>query len=237
MIGFYRRLRRTHDWSAMPHVFAQVRIPHANNLPADAVINGFHFTGVDDLEDMVTAIQGRLFAFYATAPPLSTYAVGRWMSGELNFTGARVRFYDWADPEPRAPIADNGMSLGTIVRASSLNMPGEVALCTSYRGALVSGGIAARRRGRLYIGPLNAGAMAGQDLNPSRPDGAFMLALHGATKRLATANTLGAQWVVWSRVNESATEIEAGWVDNAFDNQRRRGVEATTRNNWIVEIP
>lgn len=221
----------------MPHVFAQLRIPHRNLMPEDAVVNGFHFTGVDDTGDMVTAIIGRLYRFFCAVPPGPSNSLNTFMSGELNLPGARVKFYDWGDPEPRAPIADESPSLVQGTPVATTNLPGEVALCTSYRGPLVSGALPARRRGRLYIGPLNTGAVSASGTASARPSAAFRSTLSAATEELASESTLGCRWVVWSRVNSEATAIEYGWVDDAFDTQRRRGVAATTRTNWSVEIP
>lgn len=219
----------------MPHIFVQCRFPHKNLVPADAVINTFHFVGIDDPGDMVTAILARLTQFWNAGAP--TNPLKNYYSGEINFPGGRAKFYDWDDPEPRAPIADESLSISASEPISPSNLPGEVALCTSYRGPLISGGIPARRRGRLYIGPLNAATLDTGSANPARPIAAFRTVLAETTERLAAASTLGARWVVWSRVGNSATPIEFGWVDNAFDTQRRRGVAASTRANWEVEIP
>lgn len=37
------------------------------------------------------------------------------------------------------------------------------------------------------------------------------------------------QWRIWSPTNNNSVLIDNGWVDNAWDTQRRRGVEATAR--------
>lgn len=221
----------------MPHIYAQVRIPHSNGLPADAVINTFHFTGTDDVADMCTAIRERLTAFYNVVPSGATNSIKNYLSTELSITGTRVKMYDWDDPEPRAPVFDESLSLTSTTPVAQNNLPGEVALCTSYAAPAVSGQIASRRRGRLYIGPLNAGANLTTINIPSRPLPAFRVALAEATEALAAASTLGARWVVWSRVNSSASGIERGWVDDAWDTQRRRGIQPTARLTWEVEIP
>lgn len=221
----------------MAHVYVQVRIPHRNQINADTVINTFHFTGVDSLGDMVTAILGRLTTFYNVTPGGGSAPLKNYWSGVIDPGAVRARFYDFDAPEPRAPIADESLGLVTSSPISTTNLPSETALCTSYRAALVSGENPARRRGRLYFGPLNAGASAGTGSNVVRPSTAVIGDLYRATRDLADASTLGARWVVWSRVNESAVPIEYGWVDNAFDTQRRRGEDATSRTNWSVEIP
>lgn len=221
----------------MPNVFVQIRIPHRNGIPKDAVMNTFHFSGVDDREDFVPEITGRLYALFCTPPAGSTYAVNTFMSGELNLAGTRAKYYDMDDPEPRSPFADESLGLVQGTPRSVINLPGEVALCSSYRGDLVSGEPPARRRGRIYIGPLNSGALSAGGTDPARPLGTFRTSVAGATQALAAASTLGVRWVVHSRVSGTNTAIEYGWVDDAFDTMRKRGVEATTRSNWSVEIP
>lgn len=219
----------------MPHIYAQVTIPHRSLIRADDVMNTFHFTGIDDVEDMCTAIAERLLAFYNAPPPGGTNELKDYLSGELNPTLTRVKMYDWADEEPRVPVFDAALGVTTASPLETANLPGEVALCTSYQATPVSGVAAARRRGRLYIGPLNVGVILGGGSSPSRPSGTFMGDMWRTTKRLCDANTLGAQWVVWSRRNEAAYEIAQGYVDNSFDTQRRRGVETTNRFGWTAD--
>lgn len=221
----------------MPNLYVQQVIPHRNLMPADAVVNTFHFTGLDDTGDMISAIIGRLNAFWTDVPAGPSNALNTFMSGELNLPGTRIKVYDLSDPKPRAPIADESLGLSQGTPVNTQNLPSEVALCSSYRGPLESGQSPARRRGRIYIGPLNVGAAAGTGTTISRPSAAFRATVAAASRDLAEASTLGCAWAVWSGVNEGMTIIEYGWVDDAFDTQRRRGAAATTRSNWQVETP
>lgn len=199
------------------------------------MVNTFHFTGIDDTGDMITAIIGRLNDFWENVPSGAAESLNEFLSGELNLPGTRIKVYDLADPEPRAPIADESLGLANVTRLATQNLPGEVAVCSSYRGPLVSGQLPARRRGRIYVGPLNTAALSGSNAFPARPGSALIATLAGSTRDLAEASTLGCIWAVWSRKNEEMVPIEYGWVDNAFDTQRRRGVDPTSRNNWQVE--
>lgn len=221
----------------MPHIFAQVNLPNRNLIAADGAMNTFHFTGIDDVEDMCIAIKVRLEAFYDDVPVGGTNPLKNYLSGELAITSTRVKMYDMADPEPRVPVFDDTLGLSSATPLSSSNLPGEVALCTSYLAAAESGGHPARRRGRLYIGPLCNAVMASSTTTAARPSSTFISDLYRTTKDLAGASTLGARWVVWSRVDQAAHAIVRGYVDNAFDTQRRRGVESTSRSLWEVEIP
>jgi hypothetical protein len=39
-------------------------------------------------------------------------------------------------------------------------------------------------------------------------------------------------WSVWSRKNANTKLVTGGFVDNAFDTQRRRGEKASGRQTW-----
>lgn len=220
----------------MPNIYVQVRMPHDNDLPSDAVMNTFHFTGVDDVQDMCEAIRDRLQAFWNDTADGAADELKNYYSSEINITGTRMRAYDLSDSEPRAPVFDESLSISSTTLASSVNLPGEVACCASYAAAVESGVPAARLRGRLFLGPLNAGSMVSPSDAPARPSGSFRTAIGLSMKELASANTLGARWVVHSRAGNLNNEVVRGWVDDAWDTQRRRGVAATGRYTWEVEI-
>lgn len=219
----------------MPILFGQVVIPHKNTITGDTIVNTFNFSGVDDVEDMATAIAGRLSAFYETTPPSATQPLLYYMSSELNYPGARLRLYNEADAEPRVPVYDESLGLVQPTPSTSLNLPGEVALCASYSARVESGQNRRRTRGRVYIGPLNTGVLQNDTNGTARPVTAFRTTLGNAAQKLAEDSTLGAMWGVWSRRDSSFALISQGYVDNAFDTQRRRGVPASGRTNWEVE--
>lgn len=221
----------------MPRLLAQVRIPHRSNLPQDVMVNTFAFDGIDDVEDMCTAIFGRLNDFYDTTQT-SGQKLTFYMSSALNTAGTRLQVYDLADSPPRVPVFDESLGLSsTPTTGDTSNLPSEVALCLSYRAALESGTNPRRRRGRIYFGPLNSNGLDAvvSSLNPGRPSTTFRQTLAQAGTALAGENTLGAQWSVWSRADNQLYEIVAGWVDNSYDSQRRRGEIPTSRINWAPE--
>jgi hypothetical protein len=56
-----------------------------------------------------------------------------------------------------------------------------------------------------------------------------------AAARLKTEiNAIGAgfAWVIYSPTNNEIYDVEAGWVDDAFDTIRSRGGAATTRTTF-----
>jgi hypothetical protein len=46
------------------------------------------------------------------------------------------------------------------------------------------------------------------------------------------AQTNIAELCVWSQVDQFAVEVDNGWIDNAFDTQRRRGQQVSTKTLW-----
>lgn len=220
----------------MTHLLAQVVIPYRSGLPEDVSVNTFHFMTLDDEPETLTEVYGRLVEFYNTTVATWGQKIITAYSGELNIAGTRCKIYNQEQPEPRPPVLNESMGLSA-TPGSSTNLPGEVALCASYSAEPEAGAVAARRRGRIYLGPFNVSAGTSSDGNsPSRPQANYITGINIAMKRLADRNTAGVVWSVWSRRNNSAAEIVRGWTDNAWDTQRRRGGRPSSRANWAVEI-
>lgn len=220
----------------MARMRAQVRIPHKDELDHDAVQNTFHFTGVDDPEDQSTIILGLLFDFYSTAGGTATKALKEWMGSELDWPGARLKTYDLADPEPRIPVLDESLGIAAPSGTAQRSLPGECALCLSYAAAAESGVAAARRKGRLYIGPLMITTSTDVTGASARPSTTFIEDLRQTGLTLASDSPVGTKWSVYSQKDDFMRPVVSGFVDNAYDTQRRRGVDATTRNSWAVEL-
>jgi hypothetical protein len=223
------RLRR------MPTISAMITIPHKSTLPEDTVVNTFHFMGADDVEDMAAEAATRITSFYEDPPGILASPVGAFLSNELAFEGARIKIYDMADPKPRVPVYDESASLAGFSIMGSFNLPGEVSTCLSYSADTISGGNPRRRRGRIYLGPLNDGAMTKILNDATRPLPLWIGTLAGAGQDLANKSTVGCEWAVYSRAGNSSAVITHGFVDNAFDTQRRRGVDRTSRFTWTSE--
>lgn len=220
----------------MGQIYAQVTFPHRSLIPADAAMNTFFFTGVDDPEDQATSAFGRLVTFYNVASGSATIPIKNYLSGELLVTGARVKIYNMDDPEPRVPILDESLGLSSPTPVNAVNFPAEVAVGLSYRADPESGVAPARRRGRIYLGPLNTGAGTGSTTATARPTALMQSNCAQACKQLAIASPVGTRWAVHSRVSGTYAIITNGYVDDAYDTQRRRGVDTTSRVGWEVEI-
>lgn len=208
----------------------QVSLPNVNGIPADTITNTWHCKSnfvdpVDGAEDFVND----LVTFYE--------AIDIFLSTSIdpiqNFT-----VYDLESPIPRAPIYtfSNGLTLG-----ANAPLPHECAIVLSYNGANVSGIPAGRRRGRIFLGPLDSAVMddsGGQSIIQLP----VIEAIRDAADALMTAGDPGeTQWAVFSpttagpppwtvsEINGSTLSVTHGFVDNAFDTVRSRGTLASAR--------
>lgn len=216
----------------MPYT-AQFILQGASNLPEDRYVNTFAFaedggTPVSH-EDAATGITSALETFYTTDPaalgtleqfyPLHVGTVGE------------VRVYNFADDVPREPIINTfAFSPG-----ASGAIPSEVAVCLSY----YADRNLPTQRGRIFLGPLTRDTFASQGTAPARPSQGFIDLIAACGTRLAVTGAFGGllRWSVLSRVIPGVgtfQPITDGWVDNAFDVQRRRGEDATARTTWTV---
>lgn len=191
-----------------------------SGIAEDASVNTWHFQGTFDATvgaAVTAAWQQFMRDVHGGVPP-----------NPVAQTGHTLRIYNIADPEPRAPIWDVGWSFSAA--PSGTPLPAETCITISYQGARVSGEDQARRRGRMYIGPLSTGAMT-----DGRPGSATIAGMVTAFQTFhAALTTAGVTFGVYSRTNSALVPVTDGWIDNAFDTQRRRGVSPTSRNPFDV---
>jgi hypothetical protein len=210
----------------MAHVKAQFQIPHDSGLPEDVTINTFHFNVGTVGTAAYNSINTNLSRFYSVAGTTSGAAVDDFLSAVIAGT-YNLDLYLMTDPEPRSPVATYS---GTLTPGTGKALPSEVALVASFQGTPTSGQIQARRRGRVYIGPLDADAA---DSAGTRPAQQLIDTLTEVSERLMTECTASAiPWIVYSPTGSLFTAVTNGWVDNSFDTQRRRGEAATARYTW-----
>lgn len=208
---------------------AQVTIPRDTGLPEDVVTNTFYFnTGGDYLVADGAAIQTNLKAFYEKVT--AGWSIVQMFSKALVVAQAQVKVYDLSDPEPRIPKGQFPLTLAEPTNAGSL--PSELCVCASFHAAFDSGGIKARKRGRIFLGPVNDGAMTVVNNEPYVST-ATLNTVTAAMSQLMSMNTALFKWSVYSQVDAAtAGPVVGGWCDNAFDIQRRRGVAATNRASF-----
>lgn len=212
---------------------AMSRIPNDTGAGADAVVNTFHFATDDvgsvaeEAEDVWSLVGAWLLA------------VDGFLSENLSPT-ATVTVYNLEDSEPRVPVFEDdvALTLGTSQTANQL------ALVMRYRANYTSGVPRARRRGRLFIGPLSAAGVDDTgDMKPS-PSQIAVVATAGAALHLTTPGAISGSTIAWSVFSRAiyndtpgttAAKLAAAFstvvevsVPNRFGTQRRRVTEVTS---------
>lgn len=202
----------------MPLYRTQVELAMTSGNPDDKATNVWYFIA-DDLTALNLALT-QLTTFYA--------GIDNVLSALIATTGHRVRCYDMSDIEPRAPVVDQG--LGTLSLGTG-SAPTEVAFCISFQAPRQSGQSQARRRGRLYLGPLQNSFVTTSNGTPAA---ASYNQINTPLQNLLDASQAATTWAwaVYSPTNQVAIEVTEAWYDNAFDTQRRRGVTATSRTTF-----
>lgn len=203
------------------HVLVQTTLWMDSGLPEDYAVNTWHIntTAVDPAAGMA--------AFFADLQTFYT-SIDNYLSSLCEGTLA-VRGYNMDDPTPRVPFFIDGVAL----TVGTSSYPTEVAMCLSFQGARISGENQARRRGRIYLGPLSPTTGDGATGRPTTTFRTDCLAAMDTLADDALADPTYA-WVVWSEAAGSGTVVTNGWVDNAFDTQRRRGLDPTVRTSWTT---
>lgn len=215
----------------MAIIRAVARLPYFTGIPEDVATNTFYYETLGSPNPATrAAIMDGVSSFYDTV--VVGAAVGAYMAAYVSRAAdaCEVELYDLTDPLPRQPIDRSTFTMPAATGTS--NLAAETAVCLSFRGLYVSGQPNARRRGRVFIGPLSGAAVTAATAStfPS-PLGAFVTdLLDGAFDFLATIPDVeGATWSVYSPSDGVARPVVEAWVDNAFDTQRRRGNAPASR--------
>jgi hypothetical protein len=184
---------------------AQIQFPADSALPRDIITINPHYEG-NDPAGLAAALKANMIAVTEVG---ATHA----------FT---IKIYDAQKAPPSFPLATASQA-GTNFTSPA---PRELALCLSYYATWNR----PRFRGRLYIPGFLVGA-AGASL---RPTGTMI------TKALAWGTTLGKNlpsghwWAVYSKMDDSAKQVNNIWVDDEWDVQRSRGMRGTTRQTGTI---
>lgn len=217
-------------------VIAEIKMDSGN--PADSVTNTWYFDieepeiGTTDVALMNTAFD-KLEVFYNAIDGFYPSIV----QPTITLTG-----YDLSHPTPRTPVHTRDFLFTPTTTAS---LPQEVAVVLSFQAAPESGLPQARRRGRVFIGPLHINVLEHVTGVGPTLGAAFRTVLRDAA--LALRNSDGGvgpgeetQWAVYSPTTraggaslpDSMHDVDSGWVDNAFDIVRSRGTTPTVRTTF-----
>ena len=138
--------------------------------------------------------------------------------------------YDLSVLPPRVPYENTSTNAPPNGGAEAL--PREVAITCSYH----NGGPGPRNRGRFYFGPLTVEATtAVQDQGRVDVDANLRNGLSNALQKWIDTPPTGVTWMQLSRANMAMYPVGGGWIDNAFDTQRRRGKAPTARTKYGVD--
>jgi hypothetical protein len=235
----------------MTHLKAVVTLRHESGLAKDNAVNTFHFgkdiglTTEAERNDIGTALVAIYNIPFAGADSAISRVIHPAMSrGVFNND---VDFYEAVGIGGPfgSPIHNFTWTLGPVAAATSA-YPAEVAITASFRADYnnqpenVPGGLPgpagdthprARRRGRVFIGPLNTGcAEVPAGTNIVRPHTTFRTGLVNAMDNLhLEATNTGVKWKVYSPTAGTLLDVVAGWVDNEFDTMRSRQLQPTLR--------
>jgi len=219
----------------MSTVRIQVRNRTKTGLPEDVITNTWFFDGSGDLVDpdnpagaVANAAIGELDDFYqAVAGGFSSNLEDLWY-----WTA-----YDMSDPMPRTPCAD-GTFAAPVSQVQGADLPSEIAVCLSFHGEYISGQKKARRRGRIFLGPLAQSSMEIVG-NIPRVKATYRTTIANAANDLRASNEVVQSWAVYSpttdltsELDEATNDVVGGWVDNAFDVQRSRGQAPSARTTF-----
>ncbi len=213
----------------MAIIRCQVRLPYFTNLPEDVATNTLYYrtpnspptTG--ELDD----IEAQIVAFYT--------AIGdRIGAVVLRTTNAcSIRYYDLSQSEPRQPVRTDTFNLPAA--ATPNNLPLECAIVLSYHAEFSSGTSNARRRGRIYIGPLNLTCFDDGDAATRPTVSATAIAdIIAAVPALHGIPTNGTEWSQYSPTTDLGLPVVGGFVNNEMDTQRRRQATETGRTTFVV---
>lgn len=199
--------------SGVPLYRVQIELNMDSANERDRCVNTWHLIADDELE----LESGGIVALTTFYGGLASY-----LSASVNPTASVYRAYDLADPEPRAPVLEEQFDVGT---TGTTVAPPELAIVCSFEAPQQSGQPQARRRGRIYFGPLYMGVI---DSATGTVQNAVVDVIAAELQELLDTSQAATTWAwsVYSRVNASAIEVQHAWVDDAFDIQRRRGTSA-----------
>lgn len=210
----------------MATIRAQVVLPYVSNKPEDVAVNTWHFSSASAGEAAYDVIRDHLVEFYNASHPANS-ALCASLSNALNRTAnaAKIKFYDLADAKPR-PVSERLWTLGPPSSSTLAELPAEVAVVGSFY-ALRN---LPRYRGRLFFGPFHSGVLLDATNERSRPSASLVETIRLSFARLIGKAANTQNLAVYSRVDNVARIATAGWVDDAWDTQRRRGQEPLSRS-------
>jgi len=237
----------------------QIKLPHMNGLGEDSILNRihvFHTTAQLSIVEQ-TSVNLAMGNFLALDTAGASSSISSYLSNDLNLLlgGPKTRFRLVGPPPPNPPYGELNLS-ASAARVDSTDLPEEVAAVMSFKGYPAAGVPGARRRNRIYLGPFNTGVLEHLN-NRTVVKAAFRDLVAFAAKRLYDeigaigGGANGISWVGVSRAPYGAPvppstsptpgpvvsfPLDQGWIDDAFDTQRRRGAAPMIRKTFDLQL-
>lgn len=203
----------------------QITLRTADGIPENFIVNQFCIDGMELGDGFTLEMTDAIKAFYDEIN-------GPVLSDAINVDGHMAKFYDLPGVKPNYPYIEHEWGLDVVPTGDTFAP--EVALCLSFQGDRTPGFPQARRRGRIFLGPIRDGIQTN-----GRPSGPTLVAVKDAAETLSGAIPdvrNGYRWAVWSVTDQQAVFIVDGWVDDSWDTQRSRGYAPTTKLTWLADI-
>jgi hypothetical protein len=210
-------------------------------LPANSGVNRdtvqMHF----DFANPSATVENSINAFFnsVASPNVDTMAsfLSPWLSRGTNQMVVE-QYHITATTGSHAPMGPP-FQTDMITLANTLNSPAPQECCIALSYHAINDTIPehapgsrpkSRYRGRIYFGPTVTAAF---DSDPTshrlRVKASTISFMVNALKALLVAEPT---WGVWSKVDGLIRPIVAGWIDDDFDVQRRRGTDPVARVTW-----
>lgn len=221
-------------------VLATVHLPYTTGLPEDESVNTFAFVWDGTGDEPTTEITTALTDFYNVSGGTAVRA----LISEVVDRGTDKCHVDLAPIIDAGPVPNIGgvyfqdhFTLGAPHGTGTpVSLPLECAIVCSFYASIPTLTSIRRRRGRIYLGPLDIVALDTTGPFPMIPSSTTDSLADACQSLQEDAAVAGFPWAVWSRAAGDLFPVDSGWVNNEFDTQRRRGAEATARSNWTVLI-
>lgn len=240
---------------------AQAVLHHVSGLPRDEASNTFWFDTVGATPDVAEAeaIAEMVRDFYVEVHAPNTLALADYLHRCITTNGHRVKV---VPIDATTGLDERGLGFPPLwtenfdMLGRSVDTqpnPNEVALCLSFKSNESGAVPPARRRGRIYFGPLGGGATANLgDITVPIADLMSHLLEAGSWLKTEAATVTGREWDIYSRPYAgrgvvprpgnprgdlpalparigALYAVDELWVDNAFDTIRKRGERPTAR--------
>jgi hypothetical protein len=236
----------------MPNAFAVVTLPATTNLAEDAVVNTFAIATDGSVQASAPGIVNALEAFYNTdrngggssvasflsarrsrvadACTIDVYDITGKLDGSPHGPPVAGDTFDLNGPSNQGMLPSEVAMVGTILGNSrnvvSVEVPDDADPAPFNDPDTARDRPMQRRTGRVYIGDLNPNASD----NLGRPHPGLRVSILSAIAGLSgDLEVAGSSLAVWSRKNRAMYVANGAFVDDAFDTQRRRGLQPTLR--------